>query len=264
MDGPEFTARWVQLNTATQTAVLRLWDELTSWRDVDADRFIEQAVPLIQAGQATVATLTALFMADRASEQFDVTVQPPEVPVETVTGGRGVPAEEVYRRPFVEIYTALSAGRPLTTAVDLGRNRLDQIADLDLQRAYSLAAQAAMDDLPEDYRPRFWRRVTTGGKTCALCVVASTQRYTRGDLRRIHRRCDCRVEPDYGGETGRRRDDVRLERVHAAVQELTGRSDRGARDPDYSQLIVEMTAEHGELGPLLVRPRDGFTGPDDL
>lgn len=264
MDGPEFTAQWLRLNTATQTAVLSLWDQLDSWRDRDAERFVAQAVPLIQAGQGTVAALTSLFMADQASEYFDVPVPPPEVPLEVVTTGRGVPAEQVYQRPFVDIYTALSQGRPLSTAVALGRTRLDEIADLDMQRAYGLAAREAMDNLPDEYRPRYWRRVTTGRKTCALCIVASTQIYSRGDLRRIHRRCDCRVEPDYSGRTGRKRAGVLLERVHAAVRELTGEDDRGARNPDYRQILVEISAEHGELGPLLVRPGDRYTGPVGL
>lgn len=264
MDGAQFTTLRSRINASTIATVLRIWSTLDSWRDRDAARLARLVVPVVQAGQVTVGQATSAYMASQAGQAFNATVAPPAVPAAVVIGGRGVPGGEVYRRPFVQIYTALDAGKSLLDAVGIGRSRLAEIADLDLQRAYSLAAQHAMNNLPERYRPRLWRRVTTGGHSCALCVVASTHRYHRSDLHPIHRKCDCRVEPDFSGDAGQMLDDNVLERVHAAVADLTGTSDRGGRAPDYRQLIVEMTAEHGELGPLLVRPSDHFTGPSDL
>lgn len=264
MDGAQFTAARSRITTVTTAAVGQLWSAQQSWRDADADRFVAQAAPLVQAGQTTIADLTSIYIADQATANFDTTVAPPTIAAQLVTGGRGVPPEVVYRRPFVEVYTALTDGRTLAEAVGLGRSRTSEITDLDLQRAYSLAADAAMGGLPERYRPRQWRRVLTGAHSCALCVIASTHRYRRGDLHPLHRACDCRVEPDYGGVAGQAFDDRRLEQVHAAVQALTGRSDRGARNPHYGQLVVDITAEHGELGPLLVYPRDHFDRPGDL
>lgn len=263
MDGGQFTAQRAQVNETTESVVLELWESLGSWRDNDAADFVAQAVPIVQAGQSTVSDLTAIYVAERAEEAFGDAVAAPDIPLDTVTSARGVPAEDVYRRPFTTVYTALSQGRSLADAVDLGRNRLSEITDLDLQRTYSVAADRAMNGLPSRYRPQFFQRVTTGGKTCAKCVVASTQRYRRGNLSPIHRKCDCRVEPLYNAN-----DQViapgRLEAVHQAVADLTGRADRGARNPDYSQIVVDMTAYHGELGPMLVNPRDRFTGPGDI
>lgn len=260
MDGAQFTALRQRVNASTLSTVLRIWASLDAWRDADAARFALAAVPVVQAGQTTVAQLTAAYIADEASAAHNTTIPPPVIPAREVTNGRQVTPTEVYRRPFVEVYTALAGGKALADAVGIGRSRLDEITDLDLQRAYSLAAQQAMDRLPEQYQPRRWRRVTVG-QSCALCVVASTQRYKRSHLNPIHRACDCRVVPDYSGQIGQAFDDNLLERTHAAVKELTGQFDPGARTPDYRQLIVDMTAEHGELGPLLVRPRDQFTGP---
>lgn len=265
MDGAQFTALRSRVNTATIGAILRLWSSLDSWRDGDATQFVAQAVPLARAGQSTVAQLTSAFIADQAGDAFHTTVAPPTVPSDLIDEVRGgVEPAEVYRRPFVEVYTALSRGRTLLEAVTAGGSRLDEIADLELQRAYSLAAAHAMNTLPGRYQPEHWRRRTTGAHSCALCVVASTHRYSRGDLHPIHRHCDCRVEPDYGGSAGQIADDGILGRVHTAVQELLGTSDSGARSPDYRQLVVDMTAVHGELGPLLVRPRDHFTGPGEI
>jgi hypothetical protein len=259
VDGEEFTARRAGINAATEAAVLELWDGQTSWRDLDSAEFVEQAVPVVQAGQGTVGALTSVYVADTVTAQFGEYVDPPAVDEDTIQNGRGVPAGEVYRRPYVELYTALAGGRPLSTALELARARLSEIADLDLQRAYSLAARQAMEGLPDEFRPQYWRRVTRGA-SCALCIVASTERYSRGNLNPIHRRCDCRVEPDYSGATGRALDDARLGRVHAAVAELLGRSDPGARAPDYRSIsVAELIGEHGELGPMLVRPRDHFT-----
>ena len=97
-----------------------------------------------------------------------------------------------------------------------------------------------------------------------MCVVASTQRYRIENLNPIHPGCNCAVDPLFGDVSELVIEPELLEAVHDAVGQLTGASDRGAREPDYRQLLVSATAEHGELGTLLVRPRDQFTGPGDL
>lgn len=73
--------------------------------------------------------------------------------------------------------------------------------------------------------------------------------------------CDCVVEPILGPVEDRIIEPELLERVHAAVKELTGVEDRGARAVDYRKLLVDMTKDHGELGPMLVHPRHDFQGP---
>jgi hypothetical protein len=183
-----------------------------------------------------------------------------------VTGLRGVPYEEVYRRPFATVYTHLSRGAPLEEAVERGATRLAGIAEADLQQTYAHAAQAAMEalDVPEADRPRFWRRVLIGTGNCALCVIASTQRYRVEELNPIHPGCDCEVAPLFGSDPGQVIEPDLLDQVHTAVEELTGDHDRGGRATDYRRLMVQMTREHGELGPMLVRPRDAFTSADDL
>ena len=245
--------------------LVRLFLGLGSWRDADADEFIAQAVPLIQGGQRSLAALTAAFVAAQASEALGTTIAPPGVPDDEAIELRvGIDAEAVYRRPFATVYNALAKGKNLTTAVELGRARLEQIAEMDLQQTYARASRAAMQGLPSDARPRFWRRVLTGLENCALCTIASTQRYTVEDLNPIHPNCDCQVQGIFGRDPGQVIERDLLEQVHAAVEDLTGQADRGARAPDYRQLMVQMTPQHGEVGTLLVRPRDRFTGPGDL
>jgi len=251
------------LSDRLAAALRRLFLDLGAWREEDARRFAAQAVPLVQGAQRTLATLTAAYVAAQATEAIGRPVPPPGIPDTRVLGLRGVDPAQVYRRPFVELYTALARGKPMTEALDLASSRLSRIAELDMQQTYAHATQAAMQALPPAVRPSGWRRVLIGPENCALCVVASTQSYTIETLNPMHPACDCTVAPLFG-DVDHVIEPDQLERVHAAVQELTGTVDRGARAPDYRQITVAMTNEHGELGPMLARPRDRFTTAADL
>lgn len=237
---------------------------LGDWRgQTDRDVFLEQAIPQLRGTQTALGSLVAAYTAERASEALGRIVAPPSMP-DLVNLRRGVDDLEVYERPFTELYTALSQGKDFRTALGLAETRLREIAEFDMQQTYAVAGRAARENLPEDARPRYWRRVLVGTENCGLCVIASTQRYKVDTLNPIHPACDCSQEPLFGPDPGQVLDEELLERVHEAVEGLTGRADRGARAPDYRDLMVEMTAEHGELGSLLVRPRDHFTGPADI
>lgn len=102
-------------------------------------------------------------------------------------------------------------------------------------------------------------------------MVASTQMYRISDLMPIHPACDCGVSPISEAEF---RGAVRggngalvlrpelLEQVHGAVEANGLTPDRGARNPDYRELVT--VHEHGELGPVLSRTEHWFTGSADL
>lgn len=145
----------------------------------------------------------------------------------------------------------------LERAVEQGANRLAQVAEMDLQQTFAESARGAMEALPEDVRPTGWRRVLVGDVNCALCIVASTQLYRISELNPMHPACDCTVDPWFGEDTHVIEPEL-LEQVHAAVFELTGQVDRGARAIDYRELLGRMTPEHGEVGPMLVHPRHRF------
>jgi len=245
--------------------LVKLFTGLGSWRDRDADRFVAQVVPLVGGTQQALAALVAAFTAEQAGAALRRPVGPPGIPAgDAVDLRAGIDVAEVYRRPFVTIYNALSQGKSLTEAIRLGEVRLGEIAEMDLQQTYARASRAAMRGLPTHARPRFWRRELSGLENCGLCVLASTQRYTVEDLNPIHGNCDCFVSPIFGRDPGQVIAPELLEQVHTAVEQLTGQADRGGRAPDYRDLLVQMTPEHGELGPLLVRPRDRFTAQADL
>lgn len=86
---------------------------------------------------------------------------------------------------------------------------------------------------------------------------------TYGAYHTVTHNCDCTVAPVFGDAEHVIEPEL-LEKVHAAVFQLTGRVDRGARAPDYRKIITRMTYVHGELGPMLARPKDHHTGPNEI
>ena len=234
---------------------------LGSWRDEDFDRFLPLALGLVTGAQMQSARLQVAFyqqMAQLAGENFIApVVNPADYTSEVLRNG--VPATTVYRRPFVDVYRALDNGKSLTQAIEAGALRISSIASTDVQLARRNAGFQARS---RNDRIVGYARTLTGAENCALCYVASTQRYTRGELLPIHPGCDCGEMPIYGTQDpGQVINEARLEATHEAVEERFGISDRGARAIDYRNIMVR---EHGELGPLLTVRDQKFTGPSDI
>lgn len=237
----------------------RLWFNMGSYRDRDIDRLISLVAPHVQAGQIQVANLTeAYFQAVGSRAGIDVRY---------VTGGRGVPVEDVYRRPATTMYTALSEGKPMALAVEEGGRRLGSMIATDLQMAKVRQAQRSL----QSAGITAFMRVLTGKENCALCTIASTQRYLTADLSPIHPGCDCSVDrlPARFDPEQQIIDNDLLEQTHAIIEQKLGGTDRGARNlglgktvgdrpvSDFTDLII--TREHGEFGPTLAWRDEKFT-----
>jgi len=249
------------LTTRLIVALTRMFDGLGSWHRPDAQRFAASAVPMVEGAQAALAGLTSNYVASVASEALRRPVAPPPIPQTARARLRLKEPAEVYQRPFVEAYTALRDGDQLDKALGKARLRLREVAEGDMQLAYTHSAQAAMQGLPQQQRPTGWRRVLTGAENCAMCTIAATQRYHVADLSPLHPGCDCQVMPIYGPIHDRVIEPQLLEQVHAAVKDLTGTVDRGGRAVDYRHIMTQIVHHHGELGAVLARPGDHFTGP---
>lgn len=223
------------------------WDSLPHYRASAVEDMIQAITPRVTAGQLRIADLTRAYLAQCARELGWKVVLPP-IDQDEIRGARGVDQRIVYRRPAVDVYTALAAGKPLPQAAAEGRLRLTQLIGGDMQLAKVHASRQSMRGYPEE--GQFYRRVLTGRENCALCVVASTQRYYRGDLLPIHPGCDCDVQPlPPGLAVNQVIDEDLLEQVHQITADRLGVSDRGGRTPDYRKLLT--VSEHGEYGPTL-------------
>lgn len=261
-----------QVRSKLESFAVRQWNGLGSWRDDDYERLVKTLVPRIDAGQQQIANLTDAYIRRLAVAEFG-SIRAGVVVDASTEALRGVPAMEVYHRPFASAYTELKDGKSMTTALAAGRDRL---SDLVLSGSQLAKTHAARDALG---RSRFlgFQRVLTGRENCALCVVASTQRYTIGDLLPIHPGCDCDCKPLHG------KFDVQVikpELLESTYDTIAGKLEhvevwRDARDlglgkvdaknrpiSDFTDLI--MSREHGELGPVLTWRSDKFTSVADI
>jgi hypothetical protein len=157
----------------------------------------------------------------------------------------------------------------------LGAARASSIAETDIQLA---SREAGRRQRLGNSNIVGYKRVLTGSENCALCAIASTQRYRVNDLKPIHPGCDCGEEPIYGDfDPGQVIDQTGLNSIHEALEAQLGVSDREARAAgigkfvqyDGEQRLADFTEiiavrEHGEYGPTLTWRDQKFTGPSDI
>lgn len=243
--------------------IAALWAAQSTYRDAQQAQFATTAAAAVAASQVTMARLTAVYLADMLTRETGRTVAPATIPASAITTAevRGVEsAAEVYGRPFVTVWTALSEGKPLEQAIAMGEKRAQDLAATDLQLAKTHTAKRVMAREPSIVG---YRRVLTNVRACGLCVVASTQRYHRDDLMPIHPGCDCGVAPIIGTrDPGHVIDEQRLKQAHDAIAARFGEDAPNARDIDYRQVLVTHT--HGEIGPVLAVRGQHFTGPSAI
>ena len=231
--------------------VAAMWDSLPAYRDADMERFVERVAPRLLAGQVQIATLTA---ADLARE---LGTQPSLVDRDAVTGGRGVPPEDVYARPFATVHAELAEGASLSAAAKAAGDRALKMVATDLQMAKVRQADQSMRAAGR----KAFRRVLTGRENCGLCAIASTQRYWVGDLMPIHPGCDCDVEPMPASWDGDRVIEPELlEQVHESIRNKTGSDDRSAIG--YQKLLL--VEEHGEIGQVLTWRHQHFKSANEI
>lgn len=234
-----YRARVLDTRARVDAAVGGAWRALPEYREPNVEAFARSVVPIVNGAARQVAALAAAYLAAVEADALGAHVQAVAVPSELVDPARirGVPSLlDVYRRPGVTVWTALSKGVPFTQAVDAGLARARALAASDVQLAKTHASRYVTDS-----RPRIvgYQR-TTSGRTCALCSADAGTVYPPGELMPTHPGCNCDVVPVFG------------ERDVATV-------DRSSEGDD----VVDVH-EHGELGPQLAAAGQTFTGPGDL
>lgn len=211
-----------RLRAIISRAVAAAWAGLPGYDEVDVDPFVAQAVPLVLAGQRQSAALTEAFLARALGRR------PVGLDLNEVVGAaarNGTPPEQVYRRPFVTVWTALNTGVQWEQAVASGLARAASTAEMDVQ----LASRATYGSVEAaDNRIRGYRRVADAD-ACTFCRQVNGAFVKSATAFALHNRCGCGLEPV-------------LEPADAS--------------PLPDGVAVH---EHGELGAVLTDPAHSFT-----
>lgn len=170
------------------------------WAASHADQPLTLArmLPVITAGQAHVANLVSAYMAAKTLQATGQHVTRALDPASYTTAAlRGVPAADVYSRPWGALYANLNAGAKRPVAVESALASLDKLVRTDMQLAQTHAARDWMRGEPMIVG---YRRVLNP-PSCELCTLAASRTYRKSDLQPIHERCDCGVQPLFGHES---------------------------------------------------------------
>ena len=255
------TAGRTRIRTRVLSVVEQTWGGLGSWDSADVERFVAKVEPLIRAGQLSTAAMTDSYIAAVMSTMTGEPVRPIGVHADEVTHLRPVPNDEVYRRPFVELWSGLKTGQPFNEALAAGGQRALRLVEDDLSMAHRTAASRAFTQHSgvQTYR-RVIRPEMSKTGVCGLCIAASGQTYKSETLLPVHGRCWCDVLPIVGsmdpGRTINGEDiDSLYARAASQADSLTGKDLKKVRIDVY---------EHGELGPTLRVAGQDFTGPLDI
>ncbi len=164
-----------------------VWLDMDSWSDASAERMLSKVVPLVEGGQAATAQTTAAYL------QAMTGVKVGKLDLSQVTGAavrNGVSQIEVYMRAVVKGRAVYSRSDLVELAVNEGFAQLMGSVGVDMQLAANHTARQVMGRVGIDV----YRRATRAG-ACSLCIEASDNVYSSGDLLPLHTHCHCVVVP---------------------------------------------------------------------
>lgn len=222
----------LRLQAAAAAAAAAVWDGLPAYDRENVDQFLVTALPLLEGANVQSVALTEVYLAHVLGRQ------PLGVDAAAVVAGirDGAAPADVYSRPFVTVWSALSRGTPFDEAVRFGRERAQSAAAMDVQLAFrdTIARVGEADD-----RIMGFRRVANGG-ACAFCREVDGAQFRTETPMPLHNGCGCGVEV--------------VEYTRGRRRELT---------PTSTPETVAVH-EHGELGPVLADPAHDFTTVSQL
>ena len=219
-------------------AVTRGWRNLPAHNEANLAQFFSAVLPVVQSAKRSSVVLTAAYLA-RAAER-----QPEGLDVDDILSRlrNGVPAEEVYRRPFIGMWQALGEGQTYADAFEKGLARAVSTAAMDVQ----LAMRGTAEALDTGYG---YVRVADGN-ACAFCQEVDGA-YVKGEgyAMALHNNCGCSLEP--------------LSEPHEGAVFLPNGTK--VREYQYGALTDTVAVhEHGELGAVLTAAGQNFTSEQDI
>lgn len=212
-----------RLRALTRRGVQVIWRDMRSYNDSDVARWLARVLPLVDAAQRHGVALTDAYLARALGRR------PLGLDVRLLTGAAvrgGTPPEEVYRRPFVEVWTDLKNGKPYDQAVAAGMARAAMAAatDIQLSQRATLGAVQTADSQIVGYK-----RAPDSG-ACPYCQALAGAFTRDGGAGPLHPGCGCSWTPVVGSA------------------------------PRPEALPADVAVEiHGELGPTLVDPTHAFS-----
>ena len=210
-------------------ALAQIWAGLPGYDQADVDPWLARALPIVDAAQRQSVALTEAYLA-RALDRRPIGVDPEEL---IGAGARaGADPAEVYRRPFVTLWSALKDGNAFADAYAAGLARALGTGAMDVQ----LAARSTFQAVGEADDGIFGYERVADGDACDFCTAIDGAYVKDGDASPLHNNCGCSLEP------------------------LTAPHPRAAFLPSGESVREHYAIrEHGELGSVLTDPADHFT-----
>jgi hypothetical protein len=217
-----------RLRLATVTALERIWRNLPGYDRANVDQWLSQVLPFVAAAQRQSVAVTEAYLA-RAMGRPPLGLNPDNLIGAAVRNGTS--PEEVYKRPFVSMWSSLGSGNQWQDAFGAGLARATGSAAMDPQLSMRATADAVNSADPNMYG---FTRVADDG-ACDFCEAIDGAYVKFGDAMELHPNCGCSLEPNT--------------EPHRLAAKLP------------SGVAVH---QHGELGPVLAAPGEHFTGPSGL
>lgn len=242
-----------KLRLGAANGVQRAWDALPSYNEADVATFTARAVPVVTAARKQATHFTSAYLS--------LMLKRPAVALAVPVIRNGADPADVYKRPFVNVWTALGNHVAYVDAVAAGLARATATAQTDVALT---SRAAAVDYAAKDPSIVGWERVPEDD-ACDFCLLASTQQYGSEDLMPLHDRCGCTVQPITSSDSRAGQSvlnhDLLSDLGAKGVKVYDGGEVRTYGNPDPTGMVVR---EHGELGPVITKAGDSFTGPDDI
>lgn len=188
--GDAYHAATMSAVAPAQRKVKTQWTQLllSGMSDEVIGHFFNASIPVIGAMQSLVANLTSTFLARRVGGK------PAGVNPEIVNGRDGISIHDVYERPVLEAQT-LMLSRPPRQVLEDTMPRIDAMLKTDAQLAKVRQARESLRFAGvEKFKRVPHPEMAKSGKSCPLCLLASTKVYNTADLMDIHPRCNCDVD----------------------------------------------------------------------
>lgn len=240
----------------TQAAATGLWSGFTGWYEPAAVTAVAaQAAELSLVGQEAVSGAMAEYIGQVVAYlRGTAGIVVPRITAPTIRNGADLTA--VHARTADTYRMTYAVTEDVTESIEKAFARELEMLEADLSLAARDAQDEAMTRLDVTTYSRVLRPELSQSGPCGLCVAASTQIYTVGDLLPIHGRCKCKTVPRVGSlDPGRAMNGVDLKALYSAAGSTSA--------ADLKRVRYEVN-EHGELGPVLTVKGQKFTGPEDL